>query len=59
MTLQRPGLAAIVLGAAAWAQLALAPAVSGAADALSLLAALGALGVLVASVASAGECATK
>ncbi len=54
MTLQRPGLAAIVLGAAAWAQLALAPAVSGAADALSLLAALGALGVLVASVASRG-----
>lgn len=52
MTTQRPGLAAIVLGAAAWAQLSLAPAVSGAADALSVLAALVALGVLVAAVVS-------
>jgi hypothetical protein len=53
MSTQRTGLAALVLGLAAWAQLALAPVATGRADLVSLLAALASLGVLAAAVAFA------
>lgn len=53
MTTQRTGLAALVLGLAAWAQLALAPVVAGGADALSALATAASLGVLVTAAALA------
>lgn len=53
MTTQRTGLAALVLGLAAWAQLALAPLVAGGADVLSLLSAALSLAALLGAAALA------